>query len=64
MLVLTRYVGQKIFINGDEIVITILSCTSNSVRIGIDAPKDISVHREEIYRRIVKEKQENETNET
>lgn len=51
MLVLTRKVGEVIRIN-DDIVITVLSNKDSQVRIGIDAPKQVSVHREEIYNRI------------
>lgn len=56
MLVLSRRLGETLII-GDSIKITVLGISGNQVRIGIDAPKDISVHREEIYRRI---QQENE----
>ena len=51
MLILTRKHGEAIVI-GDDIVISILGVKGNQVRIGIDAPKDVSVHREEIYQRI------------
>jgi carbon storage regulator len=54
MLILTRRAGESIII-GDDIVITVLNWKSNQVRIGIEAPKDISIHREEIYKRIQKE---------
>ena len=56
MLILTRRVGQKIVI-GDDVTVTVLSVKGNQVRIGIDAPRDVSVNREEIYQRILKEKQ-------
>lgn len=51
MLILTRKVGENLLI-GDDISITVLSVRGNQVKIGVDAPKDISVHREEIYHRI------------
>ncbi len=51
MLILTRRVGETLHI-GDEVTVTILGTKSNQVRIGINAPKDIAVHREEVYERI------------
>lgn len=51
MLILTRKVGESLLI-GDDISITVLSVRGNQVKIGINAPKDVSVHREEIYQRI------------
>ena len=51
MLILTRRVGEALKI-GDEVTITVLNVRGNQVRIGIDAPKDVSVHREEIYDKI------------
>lgn len=51
MLILTRRIGEKLVI-GDNIEITVLEIKGNQVRVGIDAPKDVSVHREEIYDRI------------
>ena len=57
MLVLTRRIGESIMIGDDgKIVIAILDVKGNQVRLGIDAPKEISVHRSEIYDRIQREK--------
>ena len=55
ILILTRRVGEAIII-GDDVNICILGIRGNQARIGIDAPKDIPVHREEIYERIQREK--------
>ena len=58
MLILTRRVGETVMI-GDEITITILGVKGNQVRVGINAPKSVAVHREEIYERIKREQQGN-----
>ncbi len=52
MLVLTRSVGERLIINNGEIKLSILEVKGNQVRIGIDAPRNVSVHREEIFDRI------------
>jgi carbon storage regulator len=55
MLILTRRVGETLMV-GDDVTVTVLGVKGNQVRIGVNAPKDVSVHREEIYQRIQKEK--------
>lgn len=57
MLILTRRVGESLMI-GDEVNVTVLGIRGNQVRIGVNAPKDVAVHREEIYDRIQEEKSE------
>ncbi len=56
MLILTRRVGETLKI-GDNVNVTVLGVKGNQVRIGVDAPRDVSVHREEIYNRIQQENQ-------
>lgn len=55
MLILTRRVGETLVV-GDDITVTVLGVKGNQVRLGVNAPKDVSVHREEIYQRIQQEK--------
>lgn len=59
MLILTRRVGETVMI-GDEVTITVLGVKGNQVRVGINAPKHVAVHREEIYERIKREQQPTE----
>ena len=57
MLILTRRMGETLMI-GNDVTVTILAVKGNQVRLGVSAPKDVAVHREEIYERVQKEKAE------
>jgi len=58
MLILTRRVGETLMI-GDDVTVTVLGVKGNQVRVGVNAPRDVAVHREEIYERIKREKSTN-----
>jgi len=60
VLILTRRVGETLMI-GDAITVTVLGVKGNQVRLGVNAPKDVPVHREEIYERILQERRSEST---
>jgi len=55
LLILTRKIGESLMI-GSEVTVTVMAVKGNQVRIGINAPKDVAVHREEVYERVQQEK--------
>ena len=61
MLILTRRIGETLMV-GDDVTVTVLGVKGNQVRIGVNAPKEVPVHREEIYQRIQREKEAGEVN--
>ncbi len=60
MLILTRRIGETLVV-GDDVTVTVLGVKGNQVRLGVNAPKDVAVHREEIYQRIQREKQDKDS---
>lgn len=60
MLILTRRVGETVVI-GDEVTVTVLGVKGNQVRLGVNAPREVAVHREEIFERIKRERSDDET---
>lgn len=60
MLVLTRSIGERLIIGNGEVCVHVLEIRGNQVRIGIEAPRHIPIHREEIYQRIAKDQAKNE----
>lgn len=61
MLILTRRIGETLMV-GDEVSVTVLGVKGNQVRIGVNAPKEVAVHREEIYQRVLEERKSGKIN--
>ncbi|HHM9807139.1 TPA: carbon storage regulator CsrA [Pseudomonas aeruginosa] len=61
MLILTRRVGETLMV-GDDVTVTVLGVKGNQVRIGVNAPKEVAVHREEIYQRRIQKEKDQEPN--
>ncbi|MDH3418595.1 MAG: carbon storage regulator CsrA [Gammaproteobacteria bacterium] len=59
MLILTRRMGETVVI-GDDVTVTVLGVKGNQVRLGVNAPKQVAVHREEIYERIQREQEDDQ----
>ena len=60
MLILTRKVGESLMIS-DDMKVTVLGVKGNQIRIGVSAPREVGVHREEIYNRILREREQGDT---
>jgi len=61
MLIVSRRMNERIYIDGEKIKVVVLGFQGSQVRLGIDAPKSISVHRQEVYEKIMREREEEGT---